>query len=220
MNITPFNTVVVLFLLLGSIFEILVISFWSEIDMHAIAHDIKTYMPLLTPLLAPFVSILLYKLQKQSLRMNALSALNALRNPIRAWADECVSVIDRAAQLSYLDPEKMPPETFFMSRSDILRDLATQIDRGRFLQQNTPVKGLGSEKPEAYQGLAPKTINRLKEIKDEVVKYNYNVVTGSAAINKKIIDLKREFVSDVQSSLKPRKFEELTKASVESAGLL
>ena len=133
---------------------------------------------------------------------------------LRSWADQVVDLLSKAAFLSICDPEKMPlpPNDFFTKRGEMMAELSALIDRGRWFLPNYASDEFGQHKPEAFRGFRQKSLDLMVEAHDIID--NLKTQNGDENASKRgaIVKIKRDFVSEIQKVLDPRKTEEELKS--------
>lgn len=124
---------------------------------------------------------------------------------LRAWAEEAVDVLSEssyACHHGYCDKDANEAER---RRSDCIHRLSSLVDRGRFFLPNELHEDYGLEKPLAYRGYRHASLDYLVAAIRVLEGRNASVLAAMDKSEAKIlVDLKREYVSQVQHMLDPR----------------
>ncbi|WP_143013835.1 hypothetical protein [Mucilaginibacter sp. OK268] len=142
------------------------------------------------------------KLKKKIEHFKLLKDYNA---ELKKWANNTIDLMSTAGHLCLLDPKK--DSQFYNQRHNLLIALSAEIDKGRFFLPNTEIDGHGQYKAAAYQGFRVKALNVLVDCYDLVKSIDYMDQQKNIPVTKQIMECKRNFVSEVQIQLDPRKFE-------------
>jgi len=136
------------------------------------------------------------------LKIQNFNLQQSYRGMVIAWANEVVSVLSECTTLCELDPQRAPD--FFSERNRLRTRLSELIDRGRWFFENDKSTGYGQWKRGANQGIAPRTLSIVKSVlKDHVEKINYREVDDNRAHREPIVQLKKDFVDEIQQFVRP-----------------
>ena len=124
---------------------------------------------------------------------------------IRNWGEQVIEKLTEAVFLCELDPQKMECGQFFERRRQMRADLSSLLDKGRFYLPNTNQDVVGLWKPGAYRGLRQAALSRLNCGYELVEALNYERHEPNKPIRQQIVDVKREFTSEIQDVLDIRK---------------
>ena len=124
---------------------------------------------------------------------------------IRIWSEQVVEKLTAAIFLCELDPERMEHGQFFELRHQMRADLSSLLDKGRLYLPNTSEEVVGLGKPGAYRGLRQAVLNCLHRGYELVESLNYQKHEPNKSMRKQIVDVKREFTSEMQDVLDIRK---------------
>ena len=120
------------------------------------------------------------------------------------WARACVKAMSAAHEICahhISDVDHMARR-----QRETLEQLTSLIDEGRFVFENDRSGTYGSHKPHAYRGYRPDVLDYLVESYNLLKLVDVNVAGQRLGICEPLIDLKRQFVSDIQEAIEPNWF--------------
>lgn len=127
------------------------------------------------------------------------------------WARACVKAMSVAHEVCSTQLED--PDFASRRRLEVLEQLTSLIDEGRFVFENDRSDGYGAHKSRAYQGYRPDVLNYLVD--------SYQILKASSVGDQRscemLIDLKRDFVSDIQEAIEPNWFSQQARITREEA---
>lgn len=134
-------------------------------------------------------------------RLSAAEFAGGYFRDLRAWTSECIDVLSEAA---YRAPGRA--DSGHLSAVEICRlrwRLSALIDRGRFLIPNQEHDSVGLHKPVAYRGRRHAALDSLVAA-EQVLSPAGLARSGVTSQRSALIELRREFVSELQELLDPR----------------
>ena len=138
-------------------------------------------------------------------RLEVTTLLQEYNSSIRAWGWQVIDKLTEAVSLCDLDPQKMKQGEFFEHRRQMLTDLSSLFDKGRLFFPNTDQDKVGLDKPSAFRGLRQQGLSLLNCAHELVKSLNYEEQEPNRPKRQKIVDVKREFTSEIQDALDIRK---------------
>ncbi|WP_306116488.1 MULTISPECIES: hypothetical protein [unclassified Roseovarius] len=141
------------------------------------------------------------RISENALKVEQENAHNALLGEIRDWAARSVHALSRACHLAEIDPTRLPEGEYFFKRLDILTELSSLIDIGRWFYPNTSKETYGDWKEESFQGFKQPALDQLVLAYKGLRKFNYLEQADNREHGQKIVTCKRAFVSHVSSRL-------------------
>lgn len=138
---------------------------------------------------------------RRALRLQRVQVRNEYLSQVREWAREVVAVMSESTTACELDPERAID--FFTLRNRLRTRLSELIDRGRWFFENTKQGDIGQWKEGAFRGLAPEVISIMKRVLALVESLDYRKIAENPATRRRIVEEKRQFVSEIQRVLKP-----------------
>jgi len=121
-----------------------------------------------------------------------------------SWAKECIRVMSSVGE--FLTDSSLNDYDRAQIRYDALSKLTSLIDEGRFVFENNRKTSFGKEKPSAYQGYRPRVLDFLVESYNILNGIDHSIVNEADVKYKRIVELKRRFVSDIQLVISPNWF--------------
>lgn len=138
------------------------------------------------------------RMSKESLQEQRSSLRLSWTGNVVDWGQCCLRTLSEIDSLAFLPPE----ESFSANRHRLLHHLSSLIDEGRLFFMNKSYGDYGKEKPKAYRGLSPKLLDCLKA--------TYLTLEGNGRDREalrlrrsELIDIRREFVSELQAEVDP-----------------
>lgn len=117
-------------------------------------------------------------------------------NAVRNWGSEVCAIISQAIHyVETIEDESEPANVL-----EIRQKLSELLDRGRWLYPNQYEGEIGQHKPPAYRGLRQPILDHVFEA--------YKLMSGEldqVNLKSKLTHVQREFVSEIQQTLDPRK---------------
>jgi hypothetical protein len=142
------------------------------------------------------------RLERETLRLQRDS-------DIIAWSNACLDNLCRAEMLMRREyAAVMTEHDFERQRYETLAALSSCIDRGRLYFPNRVDGHFGIEKARAFQGHRHPVLDRLVWVYELFSNMTFQSPSDAAArekVRKQSIDHKREFISEVQSEVDPRR---------------
>lgn len=133
-----------------------------------------------TAVLGIVISIMLRKGQH---RREALTAFDNYRKEILDFANHVIDMMSQIQSLIATNPDKINIEQgndyqdFFNRRSNLISEMSSLVDRGRFFFPNREEGKVGQEKGIANQGLRDPVLNRIISARYCVMAIDYNKFT-------------------------------------------
>jgi hypothetical protein len=124
---------------------------------------------------------------------------------LRKWADEVCDVLSRAVYACDIDPQRVENNGFFNLRHDLRTSLSSLLDRGRWFFPNLHHEEVNVDTDEAFRGLRQRALSAIAKAYELVGKMNYKAHEPNLRLRKELVAMKRQFVSEVQAYLDPRK---------------
>jgi hypothetical protein len=146
-----------------------------------------------------------YLENKRKTKLEYFKTIRDYNLQLRNWANQIIDLMTSAGHLCLLDPKQ--DSDFYTKRHNLLIDLSSWADKGRFFLPNSDVDNFGHQKPSAYRGFRSESLNLIVSCYDLVKSMDYIDKTKNLELKTKIMDTKRLFVSTIQEELDPRKFE-------------
>ena len=138
-------------------------------------------------------------------RLEVAAHLQEYYGGIRDWGERVIEKLTDAVFLCELDPQRMEDGQFFERRRQMRADLSSLLDKGRLYLPNTNQDVVGLWKPSAYRGLRQAALERLNRGYELVETLNYEMREPNRPIRQQLVDVKREFTSEIQDVLDIRK---------------
>ena len=129
---------------------------------------------------------------------------------IRSWGACVIQKMSEAVILCEMNPQKMGGE-FYKRRQELRADISSLWDQGRMYFPNTNEDSIGQSKEGAYRGLRQKALDCVDEYYGFVYALDYETQGSNKNLQKCMVKIKREFVSELQKALKARQMETITK---------
>ena len=142
---------------------------------------------------------------KRKSKLEYFKTVREYNAQLRNWANQIIDLMTSAGHLCLIDPKQ--DSTFYEKRHNLLIDLSSWTDKGRFFLPNSGMDAFGQLKPSAYRGFRSDSLNLIVKCYDLVRSMDYIDQTKNIELKTKIMDTKRDFVSTIQDELDPRKFE-------------
>lgn len=142
------------------------------------------------------------KLQR---KLEYLKTIREYNKDLREWANYVIDLLSAAGHLCLIDPQK--DKDFFSKRHNLLIELSSWADKGRFFLPNSGFDTHGHHKPTAYRGFRSASLDHIVECYRLVCSLDYTDQSKNSPLKKEIMETKRKFVSAIQDELDPRKFE-------------
>lgn len=165
--------------------------------------DLRTLVAIVAALIAAasFAFTIWYNRKNQEYARLSVALANfnmkqARRESLRAWATECMSAMSTA----YVFLKTGKPEN---GREDILIQLTSQIDCGRWLLPNNEHVSFGKNKESAYTGFRQLALDDLVDVYNILDKVKTTELP-SALKAVSVMESKRRFTSAIQEKLEPR----------------
>ena len=133
-----------------------------------------------------------------SLKVAENAGRNDVLSQVREWGS---AVVDRTAALiglCYLDPQRFGAQEFFARRADLVSELSSLWDQGRFFFPNTYRRHYGTTKEEAFRGIRPPILDILALCHGLALSVDYDTGQGNDRRRLAATRLKRVFVSAIQ----------------------
>jgi len=124
---------------------------------------------------------------------------------LRHWADEAVNMLSEAVHLCELDPTKCLEPSFYNRRHNLKAAFSSLIDRGRWFFPNLKSTDYGSWKAEAFSGFRHPVLDNLVYAYGAVRNMNYEDKEKNMFLKEPLVEVKKNFVSEIQRKLDPRK---------------
>lgn len=144
-------------------------------------------------------------------KLQVASHVHGYFKTLHEWSDAVIADLTDAAFLCELDPKRLPEGEFFERRRGLRAKLSSLFDRGRLLLPNSDTTLIGLSKHPAYRGLRPPALDRLYEACELLDSIDYQERVPNLPKRQLLIDLKREFVSEMQEALDVRRTAELVR---------
>jgi len=138
-------------------------------------------------------------------KLNILAYLDSRDKTIREWATDVVKEIDAAIALCEIDPRMREGGSVFNDRLKLKQNLSTLTDVGRWFFPNDSPEKYGTDKELAYKGLRPRVLDPIVASYRFVSTINYEDGDKNHGIRRDLIGEKKQFVSEVQIALDPRR---------------
>lgn len=180
--------------------------------MSIVLNVLAVMLSLFAIIIASYFSRKAKRSTEENLAIQKFNVMQSYRFKVVDWANEVLAVMSECVTICELDPERAP--NFFGQRNCLRTRLSELIDRGRWFFENDKSSGYGHWKQGPYQGIAPRTIECVKEVLRRVEKLNYEKIDSNPSQRQPIVDLKRDFTDEIQKFAEPKKvlqeLEELT----------
>ncbi|MES1200739.1 MAG: hypothetical protein ABUS57_04760 [Pseudomonadota bacterium] len=139
--------------------------------------------------------------RQTALQTEALKA--QMDSEVMGWGGECIQAFTRAAWLAK-SRANLTPEEFERHRSVTLSEISGLVDKGRLYFPNNLKRGGTSSKSRAFRGGRPYVLNPLVftcHALDQLAQ----VAEGEDDVVEFYVDCRREFVSELQNYVDPRR---------------
>ena len=105
-------------------------------------------------------------LRRGERRTRALDAFDKYRRELMDFMENVIGVMGQAEVLIMTDPTRsldpgVAGQRFFERRIELMSELSSLVDRGRFFFPNHEIAGIGENKGDANQGLRDPVLNRV-----------------------------------------------------------
>ena len=127
---------------------------------------------------------------------------------LRQWADEAVNILSEAVHICEIDPSLCEAPSFFNRRHKLKVNISSLIDRGRWFFPNLKHTEYGEWKPEAYKGFRHPALDSLIYTYKAIHNMDYSNGEKNKQFREPLVAVKKEFVSEIQRRLDPRKAQE------------
>lgn len=125
---------------------------------------------------------------------------------IRSWAEAVTKAMTEGSTLCEFNPTKMKEGELFNKHRQLVNDLSYLMDRGRLYLPNEHPDKHGTHKQGAYQGFRPEALNIINEYLQLALQFNYeDKAFNKSNLQKPFNDIKRRFVSEIQSVIEVRR---------------
>lgn len=138
-------------------------------------------------------------------RVESIKTIREYNKELREWANQVVDLMSQAGHLCDIDPQR--DDNYFEKRHQLLIQLSSYIDRGRFFLPNDGADQFGHHKPSAYKGFRSAALDHLVTCYRLTQKVNLLEQAPNKELREPLMEAKRRFVSSVQDKLDPRKLE-------------
>jgi hypothetical protein len=122
---------------------------------------------------------------------------------LRKWADEACGTLSAAVHACDLNPAHKDGN-FFSKRHELRIALSSLADRGRWFFPNLHHTEVGVDKDEAFRGLRQPALGLLVKAYRLVGSMSYTDQQSNLTLREPLVEVKRQFVSEVQNYLDPR----------------
>ena len=127
-------------------------------------------------------------------------------NDIFKWGGDAIDLLSKAETLAFkLTRDEKEQNEFYEEKRDILSRLSGCIDKGRMYFPNMVENIHGADKDEGYRGYRQPILNFLMGAYECIKQYKINDKDTNHKIRPEITDYKRKVVSELQSSIDPRR---------------
>ena len=151
-----------------------------------------------------------------SLKLAEFNMRQQMRDQLRAWASLAVDEISQAYILATYKSES--DENHKKEIINVLSQLTSSIDKGRWFLPNVEHERYGLNKESAYTGIRQDALDYLVWAYDETNKMlSTPDIEGREVLARRLSKIKRKFVSATQNRLEPRAVEEDLKKMSKSA---
>ncbi|SEJ75240.1 hypothetical protein SAMN05216327_11895 [Dyadobacter sp. SG02] len=159
----------------------------------------------------------LWKAQKKE-KIELANILAGIRRnqyeDIHQWGVEVIETMAQTSSLCEFDPARKLD--FFDCRVNLIGRLSYLLDRGKLYLPNVKPEEIGVYKPGAYQGLRQQVLDELYKFHKKAEDLDYHAKLPNKGLQKELVNIRREFVSELQKTLQVRKIEsELTEMVVD-----
>ena len=148
------------------------------------------------------------RLERETLRLQRDS-------DVIAWSNDCLVHLCRAEMLLRAEyPAVISDRDYEKSRYEVLADISCCVDRGRLYFPNRDVDRFGVNKESAFRGKRHGVLDRLVWVYELVSAVTFAHPSDGAAreaVRTKVNTCKREFISEVQAEVDPRRRVEFLK---------
>lgn len=141
---------------------------------------------------------------KTQQRMQLLMLQRQTDSDLRQWAGEAVTVLSEAITLCYDEVIASHGSRFIEPRGAFLSRLSALVDRGRWFLPNEKTDAKGHNNPVAYRGFRPAALDALVAAISLLKSLSGTDSAQNAEVRRKLVGIKREFVSAIQQKLDPR----------------
>ena len=126
---------------------------------------------------------------------------------ILRWTERCIEVLSEADTFVASDGAHSFEDAAAGRLAGLTARLSALIDQGRlYFPNETPAKQ-GADKPEAYRGFRQRILSVLIRAHEELSKAGGARGDGETTVRRgRLIDLRRQFVSEAQIAVDPRRF--------------
>jgi hypothetical protein len=121
------------------------------------------------------------------------------------WSNEMIDIICQLEGLCSLNEKLMSGAEFLKTRNDISCKLSAGIDKGRFYFPNEIDPEVAAHKAAAYQGIRPYILDTLVEIYKCSMDVEQSTDEEMGKLREQITIWKRNFVSEIQTQIDPRR---------------
>ena len=123
------------------------------------------------------------------------------------WSERCIAVLSEADTFVASDGAHSFEDAAAGRLAGLMARLSALIDEGRLYFPNETPARQGVEKPEAYRGFRQRILSVLIRAYDELTKASGARGNGDRSVRRgMLIDLRRQFVSEAQVAIDPRRF--------------
>jgi hypothetical protein len=126
-------------------------------------------------------------------------------NDVIKWTNDVIGILVSIEFLLRDWAGHLPPKEFVVQRNGYLEQLSAVIDKGRMYFPNFSHDTIGTEKPSAYRGKRQAILDRLVEFYDMIRDLDPASPAAIEAVRHDLMIKKREFVSQAQSAVDPRR---------------
>ena len=151
-----------------------------------------------TPLIAVMVALFGYRIHERMRLQHYLSEL-------RTWASGCQDCLSTAVHLCDLDPSVASEPSFFNRRHEVLVQLSSYIDQGRWFFPNARPMDIDHWQLEAYSSLKQRPLDDLVYAYGAVKKMSYTNRQENTFLRTPLVEIKKDFTLSVQTILDPQK---------------
>ena len=117
-------------------------------------------------------------------------------------------MLSRAVHVCDLDPTLTESINLENQKHDLLVQLSSLVDRGRWFFPNVMPELVGHQKPGAFKGIRQAILSRLVMAYRNLNSLKFGDNGNASEIEQNLEAARREFVSDVQKKLEPRRTNE------------
>jgi len=124
---------------------------------------------------------------------------------LRDWSASCMDCLSEAVHLCDLSPQSTIDPSFYNRRHDVLVNLSSLIDQGRWFFPGVTPADPKSWQPDGYTNSKQRPLDDLVYAYGAVKQLSYKDQTENSLLKPPLVEIKKDFTLSIQILLDPKK---------------